>query len=100
MSKALSKKLEKFFWDVPLTSLDVEKDAFFIIKRMLDRGGTNDIRWLLKTYSQDQIINVIKETRDLARPTGNFWADFLGINKKDIPCLQKPYFPIHFGLSS
>lgn len=40
------------------------------------------------------------ETKDLARPTGNFWADILRLDKNEVPCLQKPYFPIHFGLSS
>ncbi len=100
MSKTISKRLEKFFWDVPLASLSIDDDAFFIIKRILDRGDTNDIRWLLKTYSRNQIKEVVKETRDLARPTGNFWADVLGLDKNEVLCLQKPYFPIHFGLSS
>ena len=92
--------LRFFFWDVEFKELEVEKHAFLVIKRVLDRGNLRDIRWLVATYGKDEIKKVIMETRDLSRPTGNFWADILGIDKNKVPCLQKPYFPIHFGLSS
>ncbi len=96
----LSESLRPLFWDVKFEELEVEKHAFLIIKRILDRGNLSDIRWLLKTYGKDEIKKVVMETRDLSRPTGNFWADILDINKNQVSCLQKPYFPIHFGLSS
>ena len=92
--------LRSYFWDVAFEELRVKKHSFLIIKRVLDRGNLRDIRWLIKTYGRDAIKKVIMETRDLARPTGNFWADMLNLNKHKVPCLQKPYSPIHFGLSS
>jgi len=92
--------LRSYFWDVAFEELEVKKHAFLIIKRILDRGNLSDIRWLIKTYGKDEIKRVVMETKDLARPTGNFWADILGLDKNQIPCLQKPYSPIHFGLSS
>jgi hypothetical protein len=100
MSKRIPAYLERYFWDVSPASLDVKSDSHFIIKRILDRGDTEDIRWLLSTYTGEEIRNVVTGTKDLARATGNFWADILGVDKKEVPCLQKPYFPIHFGLSS
>ena len=92
--------LRSYFWDVAFEELEVKKHAFLIIKRILDRGNLSDIRWLIKIYGKDEIKRVVMETKDLARPTGNFWADILGLDKNQIPCLQKPYSPIHFGLSS
>jgi|SRR3989344_2457927 len=92
--------LRPYFWDVEFEKLGIKTHALLVIKRVLDRGNLNDIRWLVKTYGKDAIKKVVLETRDLARPTGNFWADVLGLDKSRIPCLQKPYFPIHFGLSS
>jgi hypothetical protein len=94
------KFLRSYFWDVAFEDLGIKAHAFLVIKRVLDRGNLSDIRWLLKTYGKDEIKKVVMETRDLARPTGNFWADILGLDKKRLPCLQKPYSPIHFGLSS
>jgi hypothetical protein len=104
MGKGLNKKLpesfKSYFWDVKFEELEIERSSHLIIKRVLDRGNLSDIRWLLKTYGREEIKKVVMGTRDLARPTGNFWADILDIDKTQVPCLQKPYFPIHFGLSS
>jgi len=94
------KFLQSYFWDVKFEELKVKKHTFLIIKRVLDRGNLRDIRWLIKTYGKDEIKKVVRETKDLARPTGNFWADILGLDKNKIACLQKPYYPIRFGLSS
>jgi len=98
--KQLPKSFKTYFWDVKFEELEIKRDTHLIIKRVLDRGNLSDIRWLIKTYGEDEIKKVVTGTRDLARPTGNFWADILGIDKAQVPCLQKPYFPIHFGLSS
>ena len=96
----LPKFLQSYFWDVNFEELEVKKHAFLVIKRVLDRGNLGDIRWLVKTYGKDSIKKVVMETKDLARPTGNFWADMLDLDKSKLLCLQKPYSPIHFGLSS
>jgi hypothetical protein len=92
--------LQSYFWDVAFEELEIKTHAFLIIKRVLDRGNLRDIRWLMQTYGKDEIKKVVMESKDLARPTGNFWADMLDLDKNQIPCLQKPYSPIHFGLSS
>jgi hypothetical protein len=92
--------LKPYFWDVSFAELEIKKHSFLIIKRVLDRGNLHDIHWLVSTYGKDAIKTVVMETKDLARPTGNFWADMLGLDKSKLPCLQKPYSPIHFGLSS
>ncbi len=96
----LPQNLQPYFWDVKFEELDSKTHAFLIIKRVLDRGALSDIRWLLKTYREDEIKKVVMQTKDLSRPTANFWADMLHVDKSQVVCLQKPYSPIHFGLSS
>ncbi|MBU2577653.1 hypothetical protein KKA69_02365 [Patescibacteria group bacterium] len=92
--------LRSYFWDVEFEELKTKTHTSLVIKRVLDRGNLSDIRWLVETYEKAAIEKVIIETKDLARPTGNFWADVFGLPKSQVSCLQKPYFPIHFGLSS
>lgn len=92
--------LKPYFWDVKFEELGVKEHSFLVIKRVLDRGNTSDIKWILATYGKDAIIDVVLRTKDLSRPTANFWAEILGLDKSKVPCLQKPYSPIHFGLSS
>ena len=96
----LPEYLRSYFWDVAFEELEIKTHSFLVIKRVLDRGNLRDIRWLVKTYGKDTLKKVVKETKDLTRPTGNFWADMLDLDKNQIPCLQKPYSPIRFGLSS
>ena len=97
---ALPESFRPYFWDVKFEELDKNTHAFLVIKRVLDRGNLRDVQWLLRTYGRETMKNVLFETKDLARPTGNFWADVFGLDKSKLPCLQKPYSPIHFGLSS
>lgn len=92
--------LKKYFWDVDFNSLNLERDRTFILKRVLDRGDTKAINWLNQHYTKRDIENLITTSRDLSQKTANFWAIFLNIDPKKVPCLQKPYSRIQFGLSS
>lgn len=100
MNLKIPSYFKSYFWDVDFTLLDAIKDSSFIIKRSLDRGNTNSIKWILNNYSKENIKKVILKSRDISTKTANFWGDFLNINQKDILCLQKPYSPTQFGLSS
>ena len=77
-----------------------EEAPIFILKRVIDRGNTQALRWLLNHYSQDQIKDVILNSRDLSQKTANYWADLLGLDRRQVKCLQKPYSRIQFGLYS
>lgn len=98
--KRLPGFLKEYFWDVDFKSLTLEKNRTFILKRVLDRGNTKAVRWLIKNYPLREIGNLIQTTRDLSQKSANFWADYLNIDHKRVPCLQKPYSRIQFGLSS
>ncbi|OGM13843.1 hypothetical protein A3A76_05010 [Candidatus Woesebacteria bacterium RIFCSPLOWO2_01_FULL_39_23] len=98
--KKLPKLLKKYFWDIDFEKLDANKNSFLLIKRVLDRGKTTDIKWLISHYGTEKIKDVVTTTRDLSRPTGNFWRLIFGLSPDQVPCLQKPYSPIHFGQSS
>ncbi len=96
----LPSSFKKYFWDVDFKKLDFEKSRTFILKRVLDRGDDKALKWLLQRYTKEDIRELLLTSRDLSPKTANFWADFLKIDHKKIPCLQKPYSPIQFGLSS
>lgn len=96
----LPESFRQYFWDVDFEDVDKNKSKIMVIKRVLDRGTTKDVKYLFDTYNKKEIEEVVLSTRDLARPTGNFWADILGLDKNKLPCLQKPYDPIHWGIFS
>lgn len=92
--------LKKYFWDVDFDLLDLEKSKTFILKRVLDRADSKALDWLRQNYTKREIKDLLLNTRDISRKTANFWADYLKIDHKKVPCLQKPYSRIPFGLSS
>ena len=92
--------LKKYFWDIDFHSLSLTKNKAFILKRILDRGDTKAINWLNQNYTKKDIETLITTTRDISQKTANFWTMLLGIDPKRVPCLQKPYSPVQFGLSS
>lgn len=81
-------------------TLDFKKSKVFILKRMLDRGDIKALHWIRQNYTNQEIKKLLLSSRDLSPKTANFWADYLKINHKKVPCLQKPYTRIPFGLSS
>lgn len=92
--------LRPYFWDVEFENVDPEKNPQFILKRIIDRGNTQALKWALERFSLSDIRDLILTSRDLSRKTANFWADILGIDPKNVPCLQKPYSRIPVGQSS
>lgn len=96
----LPQSFKSYFWDVDFNKLAPKKDANFILKRLLDRGNTQAILWVNKNYTPQDIKSLLTTTRDLDTKTAKFWADVYKLNYSQVPCLQKPYSPIHFGLYS
>lgn len=96
----LPEYLRSYFWDVDFDAMKIGESPMFVVKRVIDRGDSQALRWLNLHYSKDIIGKLLRESRDLSAKTATFWADFLGLNHSEVICLQKPYSRIPFGLSS
>ena len=91
LPKKIPKKFYGYFWDVDAKKVDPSKKPYFVIQRLLDKGDENSVRWVRRNFSE----NIIKETftkmRDFSPWVGNFWQQFLKINRSEVLCLQKHY---------
>ena len=83
--------LKQYFWDVDFNKIDIEHSAPYVIHRLLDRGNDRAIKWMFKTYHKNLISEVVTKRRGFSAKTANFWADFLGLDKRKVVCLQTPY---------
>ncbi|HLD70908.1 MAG TPA: hypothetical protein VI937_03430 [Negativicutes bacterium] len=99
-TKKLPFFLKEYFWDIDFNDLDFKKSKVFVLKRILDKGNDKALLWIRQHYTNQEIKKLLLNTRDISPKTANFWADYLKINHKKVPCLQKPYTRIPFGLSS
>ncbi len=82
-------ELHKFFWEYKIKEIDEDKHWFTIIERLLEHGNDKAIRWVVKRYPQEKIIEVVKTSRSLSRKTANFWKNFFQLREEEVVCLQK-----------
>ena len=82
-------ELHKFFWDCQVKEMDDDKYWFFIIERLLEHGNDIAVNWLMRHYTHEKIIKVVKSSRTLSRKTANFWKNFFQLGEEDVLCLQK-----------
>ena len=87
--------LERYFWDVDFYSLDLQKDAYFIIERILEEGDIKAIKWMLRTFSPKTIKKVLQTSKKLSKKSANFWAIIFNLPKNKILCLKKSFQKTH-----
>ena len=81
--------MQKYFWDVDPAKLDHEKDDVFIISRILEYGDITAVRWLFQIYPPHSIQRALTTKRNFSRQSAQFWQQYFGLQKRNIPCLQK-----------
>jgi len=81
--------LRPLFWDVDFDQLRVPGHERYIIERILELGDDAAVRWVFQRFSQDQIVQTLRDSRSLSRKSALFWADILNVPRKSIRCLSK-----------
>lgn len=60
-------EFSKLFWDVDFANLDSTKNRKFIIERVLNMGDQDSLRWLCHTYSEEEILDTVKTSKNFLR---------------------------------
>ena len=87
----IPERIKGLFWDVNNEIVDKDRHHPYIIKRIMDYGNIEDLKWMLATYSGQEIVGVLKKNRGLSRKSAYFWAAYFNIPKEEITCLKMPY---------
>lgn len=90
----IDKILKPIFWDTRLENIDPQKNARYVIERILEWGDFPHVRWMEKNYTKKQIIAALKVSRELSLKSANFWSDYYNVPKSKIKCLSKPFLRI------
>lgn len=83
MSNTVPARFKPYFWDVDFDSLSLSENPDFVLKRLLDLGDIDALKWIKENFSDEAIGQLIITSRDLSKKTVNFWSKYL--------CLKKPY---------
>jgi hypothetical protein len=80
--------LRPLFWDTNLDNYSPAAYPAYTIARVLEFGDEKAIVWLRETFSEVQIIEVLRTERRLSRKSANFWALIYHVPKEEIAALQ------------
>ena len=69
--------LSSVIWDVDLSTLDEERNAGFIIRRVLEAGRPDQVAWLFRRYGEDRIADVAAHDRALPAAVASVWTELL-----------------------
>ncbi len=83
--------LQRYFWDIDPTALDVSQHPTYVMERLLEYGDPEAVRWLLQRFSQEELAAVVQRSRQLSPRSANFWALYFGVSKEDVRCLSRPF---------
>lgn len=64
---------QSLFWDVDPSKIDTDKNAEYIIERILDFGHDNEVRWMWRFYDKELLKKVVNNSRSLRKDTRNLW---------------------------
>jgi len=80
---------QELFWDVNLARMDKNAHQQFIVKRILQFGDLDDLRWALTSYGYDAVRNIFLFNDDqLDDKSRNFWRFFFRIREGE-ECIKK-----------
>jgi hypothetical protein len=83
--------MRPLIWDTNFDKLDFRQYWFWVIERLLQYGRDDSIRWVLKTYSEDEIKEVVMKSRQLKKKVVTFWCSYYNLNREETKCFSNPY---------
>lgn len=66
--------LRPIFWDTDINNLDPKKHTRYMIERILQYGLAEHVNWMLKNYTENEIIQAVIQSRIIDRKTANLWS--------------------------
>lgn len=65
---------QSLFWDTNPALIDTEKNAQYIIERVLDFGRDDEVKWLWNFYDKNLLREVLAKSRSLNPKTKALWT--------------------------
>lgn len=76
------------FWDVKFSDIEWEKNARWVIARVLSRGDLPDFHELVRLYGLERIKNEMLQVRFLDNKTLSFVASLFDIPQEQFRCFK------------
>ncbi|MBI3049039.1 MAG: hypothetical protein HYY76_12100 [Acidobacteria bacterium] len=80
--------LRLLFWDTNTDRFDPAAYPRYTIERVLEYGDEEAVAWMRRTFTHDQILEVLRTDRNLTPLSANFWAMLFGVPVADVVALR------------
>jgi hypothetical protein len=80
--------LHTLFWDTNVDNFNPAEFPEYTVMRVLEYGDRDAVAWLRQTFSEPQIVKVLRTERRLSRKSANFWALIYRIAPGDVAALK------------
>lgn len=86
----LPESLRIHFWDTRFGALDRKANQDQIVTRLLERAGTEGLRWIIYAYTPSEVRETARRTRRLSPVTANFLREALGLSRDEMAYYRLP----------
>jgi hypothetical protein len=84
----IPRELAKYFWDVKPETVNPATHPYFVINRLLDKGGIDAASWVVRTFPKDMIIKSLMSDESLSPMTATFFARYYEQPYSDFACYK------------
>lgn len=89
---------EYLFWDVDKDSIDLESNASYVVKRVLELGQMNDWNLLMSRYGIQRIASIAQNLRTLEPKALSFISAVSSLPKDSFRCFTtRQSTPTHWS---
>lgn len=89
---------EYLFWDVDKDSIDLEANAPYVVRRVLELGQLNDWNLLMSWYGIQRIASIAQNLRTLEPKALSFISAVSSLPKESFRCFTtRPSTPTHWS---
>ncbi len=74
------------FWDVDVSSVDLEKNRAWLVRRVLEKGLLKDWLLLKKCYSKNELREAVTSLRSLEKKATSFACATLDLDRTQLRC--------------
>lgn len=65
---------QSLFWDVDPKTIHPQRNARYVIERILDFGNDKEVKWMIHYYPRELIRNVVMNSRELHNKSRSLWS--------------------------
>jgi len=81
--------LRSLFWDTGLDHFEPADHPRYTIERVLEHGEEEDVAWLTRVFTTEQIQDVLRTDHRLSPRSANFWALVFNLPIREVAALQR-----------